>query len=114
MRSLELKIKLKTLAAEAKFIRREELRLKGNMKRDAYREHLYLHRINVVRREARATHLAYQFLRGIPYEQVENHALPLVRPPRWDRVLTMVQKYGDKPLTLDDLKAWREKTAKAA
>lgn len=81
-----LKVKLKSLAAEARFIRKEELRSHG-----ALREELYRHRIDVVRSEARHTHLAYGLIRGRTIGEIEGKSL---RPYNKDRVDKMVLKYG--------------------
>lgn len=81
-----LRVKLKSLAAESKIIRREEKRSWGNL-----RTELYLHRIQVVRSAARHTSLAYGFIRGIPYEQMEKSC---TAAPDWASVRTMLKKYG--------------------
>ncbi len=88
-----LKIKLKTLAAEARIIRRQELKTKG--KWNHQRESLYLHRTGDMRKEARATHIAYGYLRGRKLSEIENK---FYTEPDWERVERMVKKYG----TLDD------------
>lgn len=68
MRLPHLKVKIKTLAVEASFIRKEESRLpKPSYERFLLRQH----RIIEVRREARDSLLAYAFLRGKPYSKVE-------------------------------------------
>jgi hypothetical protein len=87
-----LRVKIKSLAAEAKIIRREEDRAKS------WHEWLSLkeHRRTVVRSEARAAQLALAFLRGIPYEKVE----PFVHPghePNWSRVAALAVKYAVPP-----------------
>ena len=92
-----LKVKLKALAAEAQIIRCEERRCiagarKGYVDNEALREALYLHRIHVVRREARDTGLAYAFIRGRAYKQIEPKAST---PPNWGNVKRMVSKYGN-------------------
>lgn len=94
-----LKVKIKALAAEAKIIRFEERRVAGQI-----REDLYLHRVQVVRREARATHLAYGYLRGRSYQQLEASC---VEPPDWKKIESMVKRYGS-PTAIEGLKAWRE------
>lgn len=81
-----LKIKVKSLAAEAKIIRKEEFR-SNRQTRDA----LYWHRIFVVRTEARATHVAYGLIRGRTYKQIEQN--PKGKPD-WDKVKAMLKKYG--------------------
>lgn len=104
-RRLFLKVKIKSLAAESKIIRKEE------KLHPLFREELYLHRKFVVAREARATLLAYSFLRGIPYKKVESNC---DSPPDWSRVKTMVLKYGkdfSRPIwSVDDKKRIDEVT----
>lgn len=81
-----LKVKIKSLAEEARIIRKEEKRSKGDK-----REGLYFHRIRVVRREARHSLLAYGFIRGRKYRQIE---ATCKTPPDWSEVQRMVLKYG--------------------
>lgn len=79
-----LKIKRKTLAYESQSIRKMELKWKDKARKAAERQKtelkeiadgtrvsLFLHRTLMVRTEARLSHLAQAFLRGIPYEVVE-------------------------------------------
>lgn len=85
-----LKIKLKTLAAEAKIIRHQEAKMVGPnwfSKSIKYTNH----RKYVVRPEARATHIAYGLLRGLDYVQIEPSAKTT---PDWKAVERMVKKYG--------------------
>lgn len=84
-----LKIKLKSLAEEARIIRREEQRTRG-----ALRDELHHHRIQVVRKAARETHIAYAEIRGIPLERVERQGS---RPYDAKAVHAMVKKYGPVP-----------------
>lgn len=102
---VELKIKLKHLAEEARIIRKEEWRLKAARE---YRvlNNIHAHRIHVVRPESRATHLAYGFLRGQPLSLMEAHPLT---EPSWDRVESMALKYGTQSKTdlKETLKRWR-------
>lgn len=98
-----LKIKAKSLASEARFIRKEELRMKHKLKdgreRTAEqsgelawrRESLWKHRTNVVRPEARATQLARGFLRGRTYRDLEPNAKST---PSWVATKRMVERYG--------------------
>lgn len=81
-----LKIKLKSLAEEARIIRKEEKRHIGTM-----RESLYLHRIHRVRTAARNTLLAYSYIRGRSYHQVERIAHTA---PNWKEVERMVKQYS--------------------
>jgi len=84
----QLRVKIKSLAEEAKIIRKEEGKTFGQL-----REELYLHRIGIVRNEARHAHLAYGFIRGRTYEQMEANAKSA---PDWDHVKRLVKKYGPK------------------
>lgn len=84
---LYLKVKVKSLAAEAKMIRKEEKRCRT----PSLREGLYRHRIDVVRLESRHTNLAYGFLRGIDYHRMEQKAK---EAPDWTKIRKMVEKYG--------------------
>ena len=68
--SLELKVKIKSLAEAARIIRKEECKL--DWKTDqAKRFKLFIHRTVDIRIEARATLLAYAYLRGREYLSVE-------------------------------------------
>jgi len=81
-----LRVKSKSLAEEARIIRREETRTFG-----ALREQLYLHRILQVRAEARATGLAYGFIKGRTLEQMEPKSFT---PPDKMKVRRMLKQYG--------------------
>ncbi len=71
MRTVELKIKIKSLAKEAQIIREEERRrLALTSDRKKYME-LREHRVGKVRSAARYAQLAYGFLRGKPYRTIE-------------------------------------------
>lgn len=135
-----LKIKLKSLAAEAKIIRKEEKKV-GTVRyvlvperprwdgkqseggevvgvRPAYwrrvrmsinplADEMYRHRIDVVRVEARATHIAYGLIKGRTIEQMEGtrhipHGADSIRNQErdkrfWEKVHAMVAKYGPGP-----------------
>lgn len=87
----KLKIKLKHLAAEARIIRHEARQVHG-----MERWNLNHHRTTVVRDEARATLLAYGFLRGREYSQLEGK-----RNNDWNfhttikpKALSMAKRYG--------------------
>lgn len=88
-RVTELKVKVMSLAAEARIIRREEKKWPGYHPK---RFSLYHHRVCPVRREARASQLAYGFLRGRRYEQLER---PDSTPADWGRVRDIAAKFGD-------------------
>jgi len=93
-----LKVKVKSLAAESRIIRKEEGRARGEL-----RDQLRAHRRQEVRREQRATQLAYGYLRGIAMTRIEPKPLS---DPDWKRVEAMVKRYGE-PGALDGLTAWR-------
>lgn len=86
----KLKIKLKSLAAEARIIRKEELNNKGKWSWKA--ESFHSHRVNHVRPITRATHVAYGLLRGLEYHQIEPTSKT---QPHWGKVREMVRKYSD-------------------
>jgi len=119
--SIQLKIKSKHLGLEAKVIKFEEAKLKKQLRWYAVRqqpEHKLMYQLNSitnhrkfeVRNENRATFLARAFIEGKPYKTAETsrhtanegkfifYVLP--------RVLSMVQKYHNRSLVMDDIKAW--------
>lgn len=80
-----LKIKVVSLAAEARLIRAEERKRKDRNSKGEWtgvRFSLHQHRTREVRQAARHAQLAYAFLRGIPYARVE----PLPAPPAVARI----------------------------
>jgi hypothetical protein len=81
-----LKVKVKSLAAEARIIKLAERRSWGRI-----RDELRRHRALDVRDEARHTHIAYGFIRGRTLEQIEPGCQ---RAPDWKRVRAMTKKYG--------------------
>lgn len=88
-----LKVKICSLAAEAAIIKRQERKwIKANGRRDhPVRMGLQRHRKHVVRPEARAAHLAYGYLRGLPFRSMEAKCHEY---PRIDKVLELVLRYG--------------------
>lgn len=107
-RRLLLKIKLKNLREEVALIRSHEERLKIHMM--CWREEspasvhareminqMRAHRRRDIREEARATLLAYGYIRGLAYAQIEQnprHEYYMTVQARVDRVAKMVQKYS--------------------
>lgn len=101
-----LKVKIKSLAAEAGIIRLEERRAKGRRKwqggrrlvgefigrDDILRMSLRGHRVRDVRREQRSSLLAYAFLRGKSYAVCERPAAD--NPPDLERLHSLVKKFG--------------------
>lgn len=104
-----LKIKLKSLAAEAAIIRQEEMKLATSRLPSSreLREEIHNHRVSDVREETRATLLAYSFIRGKPYRLIEARSdwdmwdqpgVDSKLKAHWDerigRIRDMVKKYG--------------------
>lgn len=87
-----LRVKVKSLADEAKIIRREESRS------NSWHEWMSLkeHRRTVVRREARAAQLALGFLRGRRYSELEQ-TTRMDNAPDAGRVEKLIQKYVVPP-----------------
>jgi len=99
-----LKIKIKSLAAEAKFIRHEERKTKpqierkevtlsnGHVLRYQTGEYfsLHEHRTGTVRGTARESLLAYGYLRGRTYAQIEQK---YHFPPDWKEVLKAIKRF---------------------
>lgn len=122
-----LKIKIKSLALEAETIRREEKKFKTRyqylankaledntaeilIRREASlntRIALHEHRVNHVRKEARAALLAYGFLNGRDYVEIEGYTRTGFS---WKRVEELVKKYGEgEPQTLlQQFAEWRD------
>ena len=93
-RRTHLKVKIKSLAAEAKIIRSEEQKHSDKKKDGEWtgdRSSLYLHRIGIVRSVARHALLAYGFLRGMDYTKLERNAKVA---PDWADVRTQVKLFG--------------------
>jgi hypothetical protein len=86
---LYLKIKIKSLAAEALIIRKEARKVRGDL-----RHSLNQHRKTDVRWEARSSMLAYGFLRGRPYKLMEEK-VRADNQPDWTRIEQLVKKFGE-------------------
>ncbi len=99
-----LKIKIKSLAAEAQIIRQETRKYKGD---HPARIGLYHHRVGDVRLESRSACLAYGFLRGRTYQQMEQWCHT---GPDFKRIEQLVTKYGedDPRERLQRLAEWTE------
>ena len=89
-----MRIKVRTLQAEAQIIRHEERQTKGYEK-----QMLSDHRRGVVRRAARHNLLAYVHLRGgVPYAKVESNVKD---KPDWNEVGKLVKRFGGTQETLN-------------
>lgn len=90
----ELKIKIASLSEEARIIRAEEKKHIGER-----HNAIHNHRVVDVRRAQRATLVAYGYLRGKAYRQIEPKTrwdvAPYDRPgPDWNKVENMCVTYG--------------------
>lgn len=121
-RLVELRVKIKALAAEARLIRREEGRCKARRRWITVRlrsepdetqkaglagrgasllrsqQSLRDHRTGVVRREARYSQLAYAILRGRAWQQVEPTAGIFL--PDMAKLQGLVQRFGNVPASM--------------
>ena len=127
--SIKLKIKSKTLAEEARIIKREENKARdyARYRRDRQKPITRIekaragfvdHRKHVVRPEARATFLARAFIRGAKYRDVETPLFPKrplllgwqkpigYLPNLLNRIVAMVNKYSDQEITVKDVEDW--------
>lgn len=133
-RLAHLRIKAKSLAAEAKVVRKDEAYYRernksrkphkdregntltqGNPPRFGVGRDTWLslreHRVHVLRPEARATNLARAYLRRRPYKSLE---ASYHEAADWDRVATLVHRFGaHRPKTKvetikEALLAWRD------
>ena len=89
-----LKIKIKSLVAEAHIIRAEEARTFDRTRDGVYtgeRSSLTLHRTGIVRAAARVALLAYGCLRGIAYTRMEGRA---DSEPDWAIVEKEARRFG--------------------
>lgn len=117
-----LKIKICSLAAEAVIIRRNELKWKAKtvFNENVKQPHplyfdLHRHRVHKVRPEARAAQIAYGYLRGRAYKQIEAKCH---EQPDWAKVAHNVLHFSKMEDTLSpierrtkvikDLQAWGE------
>lgn len=135
-RSVFVKIKIINLGDESRTIRRFETRFNRRYKSQV--EHGYepsnagmnylleRHRKGVVRPEARDSLIAYGFLRGKKYHEIENNslwfrkeaekqvvmkALHVIRYPNWKNIASMISRYSDKKVTAEEVEAWARSSA---
>jgi len=85
-RTIHLKIKIKSLADEAKSIRKEARKTSGMTKWN-----LNHHRTEVVRPHARHNLLAYGLIRKVPYAAIEQYT---VKPPEWSKIEKLARRFG--------------------
>jgi|GEM_PF-5783179 len=114
-----LKMKIKSLTEEARIIRVEERKYLGHGRKAAGRnvavEHvaahygtynaLRSHRVREVRSEQRCSLLAYAYIRGKKYAQIENKP---ARAPDWKRVSQIVKKFAGEKAASEFYEVWRK------
>lgn len=116
---VRLKVKIKSLEAEAKIIKKEEQKalswpgFKGDNGMNWQYQMLYRHRLDVVRVESRASLIAYGFLRGREYSQIEQNPH---QSPHWEKVRKMVSSHvGNNAEKMAMFEEWKNgKVAVAA
>ena len=86
-----IKVKILSLAAEAKIIRKQEQKAREHGNR-YLRVGLAEHRRGIVRHEARHAQLAYGFLRGVPYKKMEPKCHPGCEPD-FAKVKNSIERY---------------------
>jgi hypothetical protein len=94
-RTIYLKIKVRSIADEAKSIRQEAKKTSGEVKWG-----LNHHRTTVVRDHARHNLLAYGILRGVPYRAMEQKCH---ERPKFSRVETIAKRFG---ATEEQVSSW--------
>lgn len=125
MSNRKLKIKLFSLQEEAKYIRKHERKVLGSaryLKKErvndqssitAYDEYedLHHHRTDVLRKASRACNVAYAFLRGKKYTEVETVAKGNVYPRDFSHnfirlVTNNINKFGVGNTDYHEVKRW--------
>ncbi len=87
-RLIHLRIKIKSLAAEAAIIRKEANKTNGMTKWS-----LNQHRTTIVREHARLNQLAYGLLRRVPYKVMEKKC---DKAPDFKKVLELAVRFGEE------------------
>ena len=118
-RRAELRVKIRSLAAEATIIRQEEVRAKRQRREmpEKYNEarvalhnrfwSLRGHRYGLSY-DARVALLAYGFLRGRPYRRIECRVLPTnqLSSEAIREIFATVHRFGRAEITLPEIEAW--------
>lgn len=98
--NIHLKVKIHSLADEAKYIRRLERNIAKRLAKRSLGKNsspawqsLHGHRRMEVRRESRCSHLAYGFLRNTPYVVMESKCW---EQPDWKRVEDIAIRFSDE------------------
>ena len=106
----KFRVKINSLSEEARMIRKEEKKMVG-VSLDRTRWELTNHRTGIVRREQRATLLAYAFFRGVPYRAIEKVGS---KPVDQDALLRVLNSLAGKEQRTDKLQQWLTFTVEIA
>lgn len=98
-RRLHLKIKIKTLAAEAEIIRFEAKKVK-----EWDKWCLNDHRTDIVRKAARRNLLAYAMMRGKPYSKVEPKTNTPLEKYHFEQIVGIARRFGCSDL--EQIEQW--------
>jgi hypothetical protein len=102
-RIIHLKVKVKSLAAEARIIRAEERKAEPVLQGT-----LHFHRIGPLKATSRETQLAYGCLRGVPYAKMESSTFT---EPDWDSIKAMAQRFCWVYNSASPRETWKKKEA---
>lgn len=99
-----LKIKALSLMVEAGLIRREEQKQRAFGRSAALADpilqrEMQLHRVGVLRKQARLTHIARGFIKGLTLPQMEQYPKNLLTGNDWAEIAKMVMRYGNADAT---------------
>lgn len=100
-----IKVNIKSLAAEAVIIRKQEKTTRNIPVRNSLHEH----RVGKLRKEARHTQLALAALRNKSYSQIEKNAKT---EPDWKKIIQKIKNHTNDEAVLAAVKSWCE-TAKS-
>jgi len=95
----KLRVNVKSLAAEARFIR-QEFRLTSD---EDIRGELHCHRVHRLRDESRYAQLALACLRGVPYKRVENKTND---PVSCDKLRSKLSRFCWSCITEEFVRNW--------
>ena len=109
-----LKMKPLSLAEETKLISKEEKRWlrkaaearrreKDSSKFEEVYTGLNVHKRRELRRESRSAHIAYSFLKGRDYSEIEQKSRT---EPDWTRIKRIASKYKDSGISDTELDNW--------
>jgi hypothetical protein len=108
-RLIHLRVKIKSLAAEAVIIRQEARKTRGEIKQG-----LNEHKKDVVRTHARHNLLAYGLLRGVHYSDIEAKCY---EEPDFSKIITLAKRFGGWSDIIDpwieDARAYLKKQRRA-